>query len=220
MILNRTRAVQLDEGSLWQVWSTGATPFPSELINPAPRMAVVNALLHPTEIVREFEALFPGGGDKAVRTDADTETHGARAGSRPKSTPAPELWELPDTSILFRRYMDAGKMINVYDWYESFAVELDRQRRENAAQAAAEAEESTTRSGGRGRGRGKGKQREQEREEKGDLAEMTEEETEKWELETHARFMRALHELDFMGFIKHTGRKADHVVRTVYDIPD
>lgn len=32
-----------------------------------------------------------------------------------------------------------------------------------------------------------------------------------------ARFMRALHELDYMGFVKHGGRKAEHVARTVFD---
>ncbi|KAF7789989.1 hypothetical protein EIP86_000937 [Pleurotus ostreatoroseus] len=186
------RAIRLDGGFLWQVWSTVSTPFPSELFNPAPRMTVINALLHPTEIVQEYKKLFPDTGEES-ETDVDTQED-----SESRVTPAQELWNLPDTSILFRRYMDAGKMINVYDWYESFTVELDRQRREDAIRAAAEAEAEASRANGRGR----------------------EEEAEKWELETHARFIRALHELDFMGFIKHTGRKADHVVRTVYDIPD
>lgn len=49
---------------------------------------------------------------------------------------------------------------------------------------------------------------------------MTEEEEEKWNTEVHARFMRALHELDYIGFIKHTGRKADHVLRVVFEIDD
>ena len=49
---------------------------------------------------------------------------------------------------------------------------------------------------------------------------MTEEEEEKWKVEIQARFIRALHELDYLGFIKHTGRKADHVVRTVFEVDD
>ena len=49
---------------------------------------------------------------------------------------------------------------------------------------------------------------------------MDEEEEEQWKNEVQARFMRALHELDYMGFVKHTGRKPDHVIRTIYDVPD
>jgi len=49
---------------------------------------------------------------------------------------------------------------------------------------------------------------------------MTEEEEERWKVEVQARFIRALHELDYLGFIKHTGRKADHVLRTLFDIDD
>jgi len=45
-----------------------------------------------------------------------------------------------------------------------------------------------------------------------------EEDEEKWRLEVQARFMRALHELDYLGFVKHTKRRADHVVRTVFDV--
>nr|VWP00293.1 MFS domain-containing protein [Ganoderma boninense] len=47
-----------------------------------------------------------------------------------------------------------------------------------------------------------------------------EEEEERWKVEVQARFMRALHELDYMGFVRHTGRKPDHVIRTFYDVPD
>lgn len=38
--------------------------------------------------------------------------------------------------------------------------------------------------------------------------------------EFQARFMRAIHELEFVGFLKHTGRKADHVLKTVFDVID
>ena len=38
---------------------------------------------------------------------------------------------------------------------------------------------------------------------------------ERWKVEFFARFIRALHELDYLGFIKHTKRngKADHMLR-------
>ena len=53
-----------------------------------------------------------------------------------------------------------------------------------------------------------------------DDGEVDEEEEERWRVEVQARFVRALHELDYMGFVKHTGRKPDHVIRTIYDVPD
>ena len=72
---------------------------------------------------------------------------------------------------------------------------------------------------------GKGKMRESPRKgskkkqvEEGEEAD--EEAEEKWKLEVRARFIRALHELDYLGFIKHTRRKRDHVLRTVFDIVD
>jgi origin recognition complex subunit 3 len=32
--------------------------------------------------------------------------------------------------------------------------------------------------------------------------------------------MRSLHELDWVGLIKHTNRKPDHVMKTVWDLPE
>jgi origin recognition complex subunit 3 len=110
------------------------------------------------------------------------------------------LLRLPDTSILFERYMEAGRLINVYDLFQSFSVALEQQR-EQLVQAVPQQD-------------GKGKDTASEENE------TPEDEEERWAVEVHARFIRALHELDYMGFIKHTGRKADHVLKTVYDVPD
>lgn len=118
------------------------------------------------------------------------------ANSAPKS-----IWEFPDTSILFKRYLDSGKMINVYDWFESFKSVLDSQR--------THLKETGNATSPRKRGKGKAKQAQPE---------IIDEE--KWTVEVQARFVRAMHELDYLGFIKHTGRKADHLIRTVFDIDD
>ena len=177
--------VRLEDCTLWDIWYTGATPFPSELVNPAPRPTVVQALLHPDDFARVYASLAhdPGFGS----SDGGKE---------------PALWELPDTSVAFRRYVEAGRMVNVFDWFESFAVVLDSQRRHFA------------------RGRGGGAEEDTEGDD-GDMEmEMGEEEEERWKVEVQARFMRALHELDYMGFVRHTGRKPDHVIRTFYDVPD
>ena len=81
------------------------------------------------------------------------------------SVSEPALWELPDTSIAFRRYVEAGRMVNVFDWFESFAVVLDSQRKHLRKHAAAAAEPATpSRTNGRGkRGSGKGKGKEPRR---------------------------------------------------------
>lgn len=127
---------------------------------------------------------------------------------------------IPDTSILFQRYLESGKMINVYDWYDSFALALDAEWERRAELARSKKDKS----------KGKGKQqRTPNRRVKGkttvhevdsDEGDENGDEDGFWKREVQARFIRALHELDFMGFIKHTGRKADHVLKTVYDLPD
>jgi len=93
-------------------------------------------------------------------------------------------------------------MINVYDWFESFKIVLDAQRTHLK-------EAANTGNGTSPRKRGKAKQ-----------AQPGTTDEEKWAVEVQARFVRAMHELDYLGFIKHTGRKADHLIRTVFDIDD
>jgi origin recognition complex subunit 3 len=120
------------------------------------------------------------------------------------------LWDLPDTSILFRGYLEAGRMINVFDWYQSFAAVLDAQQhkaletggQENVGDPPDEALHGRRRSDD-----------EDAMEVDGEEAE-----DEEWGVEVQARFIRGIHELDFMGFLKHTGRKPDHVTRTVFDV--
>ncbi|KAI9438315.1 origin recognition complex subunit 3 N-terminus-domain-containing protein [Lactarius indigo] len=152
--------INLEDLRLWEIWYTGPTPFPSEMLNPAPRASVVSALLQP-------QSFLP-----ASRND-----------------PTPErlpIWKLPDPSILFRRYLEAGRMINVYDWYDSFSQAIESQR------------SHLSRDGGESSGA----------------------DEEEWKMHVQARFMRALHTLDLIGLIKHTGRKADHIMRTVFDMPE
>lgn len=120
------------------------------------------------------------------------------------------LWEFPDTSILFRRYLDSGKMINLYDWFESFQLEVETQRK--ALKQRATRQKSRPQSPTKRGKKGKARAAQEEADEEEDL--------DRWKLEVQARFMRAMQELDYLGFIKHTGRKADHVLRVVFDIHD
>ena len=136
------------------------------MLNPAPRATIVSALLQP-------HTFLPPTQDD------------------PRVTQRVPIWELPDASILFRRYLEAGRMINVYDWYESFSQVIESQRSHLAPSA----------DGGENGAQG-------------------DEDEEEWKMHVQARFMRALHTLDFVGLVKHTGRKAEHVMRTVYDVPE
>ncbi|PCH37494.1 hypothetical protein WOLCODRAFT_134564 [Wolfiporia cocos MD-104 SS10] len=239
--------VRLDEGVLWDLWYTGSSPLPSELINPAPRATVVAGLSYPHDFIHMHDRLL-----RAHVRAADT-LHHARASTSPMldasededNARVPPLRELPDTSILFRLYMEAGRMVNAYDWFQAFAVVLESQRRqlkrrarstENERDAASKTPTRVNRYGvpkvdGRSKSReddtsdgelteqenGRNTVDEEDEEVDGDE---DEEEVEEWRVEVHARFIRALHELDHMGFVKHTGRKADHVIRTVHDVLD
>lgn len=101
-------------------------------------------------------------------------------------------------------------MINVYDWFDSFSQALDSK----------EEGEREVLSPKKRLGKGKGKAvvettpGDDQDEECGQGDQNT------WQREVQARFIRSIHELDFLGFLKHTGRKADHVMKTVFDIPD
>ncbi|KZT28224.1 hypothetical protein NEOLEDRAFT_1175977 [Neolentinus lepideus HHB14362 ss-1] len=187
----------LEECRLRDIWYTGSSPFPSELINPAPRATIMSALLHPHEYIRSAS----GNGETSQHQQT------------------PKLWELPDTSILFRRYLEGGKMINVYDWYESFAVVLESQRNEmrRKRQKGRQGDGGDPSTPSPSKNKGKGKAREVDDEV---VSEDEGEDGVEWRMQVQARFIRGLHELDYMGFIKHTGRKADHVLKTVFDVLD
>jgi len=98
----------------------------------------------------------------------------------------------------------------VYDWFESFQVVLEEQRKQLEKKRLVGQRSPRKRTG-----KGKGKQVQSFVEE-----DDGENDEEKWKMEVQMRFMRALQELDYLGFIKHTGRKIDHVQRTVFDIAD
>ncbi|OAX35042.1 hypothetical protein K503DRAFT_697611, partial [Rhizopogon vinicolor AM-OR11-026] len=180
----KLRIVALEDTPLWDIWYTGSTPFSSELINPSPRASVLAGLIRPQDYVS------PGHPSEDDEDD-----------------------DLPDTSILFKGYLESGKMINVYDWFESFVVVLEARTRRLLKKPIPD----DTRGNSATPSRKKGKQKQVEDEVVNGNAG---EDDEEWHMEVQARFIRALQELDYLGFIKHTGRKADHVMRTVFDSPE
>ncbi|KAG2082079.1 origin recognition complex subunit 3 N-terminus-domain-containing protein [Suillus cothurnatus] len=180
----KLRIVALEDAPLWDIWYTGSTPFPSELINPSPRASILAGLIHPQDYVS------PG------RQNEDDEDD-----------------DLPDISILFKGYLESAKMINVYDWFESFMVFLEARKRRVGTTRIPDGASGISRTPSRK----KGKQKQVKAEVVG---EDTGEDEEEWLMEVQVRFIHALQELDYLGFIKHSGRKADHVMRTVFDSPE
>ncbi|KAL1698990.1 origin recognition complex subunit 3 N-terminus-domain-containing protein [Schizophyllum commune] len=178
---------QLHEVDLSRIWYTNEAPFPSELLNPNVRASVISALVQP-------HAFTEDPPQRATDDEDDEEP----------------LWMLPDTAIMFARYLDSGRMINVYDWFEAFRAVLDAQREERAQAIA----DGKVVDGAKGRSPRKSKKAKMKAAADDGIDE------ESWALEVQARFVRALHELDYMGFLKHTGRKADHVVKMSFDVVD
>lgn len=127
----------------------------------------------------------------------------------------------PDTSVLFRRYLDSGKLINIHDWYQSFAVGLPKPDAPAAREADEEEEdESDAPSSPKRRKRGSRVSKSPKKKKpKASAAKWSEADPAEWEAETKARFLRSYHELEYLGFIRHTRRKAEHVQRTVFEVP-
>lgn len=98
-------------------------------------------------------------------------------------------------------------MVNVYDWYESFGLVLENQKR-HQRQAHKDPENKSEASGGEG----------SDMEQNSVVEDDDDDDEEAWKMHVQARFIKALHELDYVGLIKHTGRKADHVMRTVFEV--
>ena len=111
-------------------------------------------------------------------------------------------------------------MINVYDWFESFQTILETQRMELRTRSKNDKRRQTRTRTPSSRKRDSDNMKQQQQ--PAAAAAETEEALERWRVEVNARFIRALHELDYLGFIKHIKRKgkADHVLRTLFDVAD
>ncbi|KAG0282023.1 Origin recognition complex subunit 3 [Linnemannia gamsii] len=106
-----------------------------------------------------------------------------------------------DTCILYKLYVECGRMINMYDWFTAFGMILERGQKSDGV----EEPPSKKRAGGRvGRAGSKAKTKANANANKLD------------QKEVQARFISGVAELQFMGFIKSTSRKTDHVMRLTW----
>ncbi|KAF8513551.1 origin recognition complex subunit 3 N-terminus-domain-containing protein, partial [Hysterangium stoloniferum] len=179
----------LDDIPCLDVWWTGESNITNLLLNPNPHISIVSSLLEPQEY---FGWLDPH-----------------------KLQDNRSISSLPDASILFHRCIESGKMINLYDWYQSFILALEDVHSDE--EDAMDVEDSPSKGKGKEKRKAKrnGNPSEWTRNKKLDKAKEDENRR-----EVQARFMRSMHELEFVGFLKHTGRKIDHVLKAVFDLAD
>ncbi|CAO3671470.1 unnamed protein product [Rhizopus microsporus] len=76
----------------------------------------------------------------------------------------------PDACVLYKLYLECGRMINLYDWFVAFSSVIEKEKRDKPLE----------------------------------------------ENEAQARFIKSVAELQFLGFIKPTQRKTDHVQRLTW----
>ncbi|CAE6477214.1 unnamed protein product [Rhizoctonia solani] len=148
-----------------------------ETLDPAPRSVILSALIRP----------------------------GAYLGCEccdPEESFAPEsMAQRPDICVLFQRSLDAGKLLNIADWFGSFVAVIQHEKVERPpAQASIHGLRTRRRRSAEGEGEGE------------DMLEI--------QKEYQARFIQSAHELEFLGLIQTTGRRKEHVMRTVFETSD
>ncbi len=92
-----------------------------------------------------------------------------------------EEGQVPDTAVSYQILSEGGKLVNIYDWYNSFSAIRTAHMSANEGQDDLEGFDATP------------------------------------EVLLQARFARTCSELEFLGLIKHTKRKTDHVQRLVFE---
>ena len=203
LFLGRETLLPFDDIAYLDVWWTGEINIPSSVgniahslnlradnepwhqpLNPNPHLSIVTSLLEPHEYLGWDR-------DTASRTS---------------------LTSLPDVAILFRRYVESGKMINIYDWYESFSMALEDLGSQEEDENDIEIDDTPSKRKTRGSGAASLGTRQ--------VANRANHDAIGQKRDVQARFMRSMHELAFVGFLKHTGRKADHVLKTIFDVMD
>ncbi|KAG8813373.1 hypothetical protein FRC19_002452, partial [Serendipita sp. 401] len=234
---------------LLRVWRTVETELPIDILNPNMRDTVLSALIHPENYLlhdaSQFIEVQPappttatpsksksrrGGKGKGKKKKAEKVEEEEGEEEEPVHTPDLNPDPDPDISILFSRYANAGRTINLYDWFESFAQGLEAARPPSPPPAPQKnvpklSGQGKARRGGRGKGGGRGKEEmvvvdEAEEEEEGGS---DGEETRKREY--YARFMWSLHEMDMLGLVRWSGRGAgkkgaECVGKTVWITPE
>ncbi|KAG8824329.1 hypothetical protein FRC18_010549, partial [Serendipita sp. 400] len=184
---------------LLRVWRTVETELPIDILNPNMRDTVLSALIHPENYLlhdaSQFIKVQPappttvtpsksksrrGGKGKGKKKKAEKVEEEEGEEEEPVHNPDLNPDPDPDISILFSRYANAGRTINLYDWFESFAQGLEAARPPSPPPPSTRT--NSTKPNGQGKARRGG------------------EETRKREY--YARSMWSLHAMDMLGLVR------------------
>ncbi|KAF8309961.1 origin recognition complex subunit 3 N-terminus-domain-containing protein [Cantharellus anzutake] len=191
----------LTDVPLHQLWHVESDLSPMEYLNPSIQQSLVRTLA-PTNASNDLFEVTP-----AVISLANLAYR-----------------DQPDTSVIFRRYLESGKMVNIYDWFESYVQAMEGEPRPkegkddvhtNDGLGDSAMHEATHRSVA-------GLDESASRKEGTDNVTPTDalsQGSPQWKRELQARFLHSLHELDLLGLVKATGRKRDHLARTLFAPP-
>ncbi|KAL7750768.1 Origin recognition complex subunit 3 [Sorochytrium milnesiophthora] len=124
----------------------------------------------------------------------------------------------PDTCILYRLYLECGRMINLYDWFEAFRCMLGEDGMTNGADtppATPPPPAKKQRTAGRSPAKRKAAvATKSASKDSGDLIACKD--GSRVSATLLARFIRSVAEMQLLGFIKPTTRKTDHVLRMTW----
>eukprot|EP00054_Salpingoeca_dolichothecata_P020871 m.132786 g.132786 ORF g.132786 m.132786 type:complete len:103 (+) comp23783_c0_seq2:2277-2585(+) len=99
---------------------------------------------------------------------------------------------MPDVAIVYKLHLEGGKLINLHDWMQAFAFEVQEQNAANEEEDDDEPHENAPASRTQKAAKGK------------------------VDAIIQTRFLRAVTELQMLGFVKPTTRKTDHVQRLTW----
>ncbi|KAG0009974.1 hypothetical protein BGZ80_001889 [Entomortierella chlamydospora] len=204
-IAKKTReTVRIPKGALgtYTVLVTEIDQFFEKLFNvaalaflPQPRASIQTALGQP-ELYLNCDCCHPPSGAEGAST------------SRAEMV----LPTQHDVCILYKLYVECGRLINMYDWFTAFGMILER----GVGVEGDGGDDGNGDEGADSSGRAKKRAKVQP---KKATKKKSEESVKKEGLdqkEVQARFISGVAELQFMGFIKPTNRKTDHVQRLTW----
>ncbi|EPX72597.1 origin recognition complex subunit Orp3 [Schizosaccharomyces octosporus yFS286] len=125
---------------------------------------------------------------------------------------------VPDLSILYKLYSESGAFLNLYDWYMAFSENLQVSSTEEQWQMKPGLKKRKVAGEEEPKGESGRESSESERENEADLEKSIDmdEKASMENVELQSRFLFGLEELRFLGLIKPTTRKTDHVMKTIY----
>lgn len=125
---------------------------------------------------------------------------------------------MTDVAVAYRLYRDTGKTINLGDWWMAFDVSAKNEEKvvvENDGEEDGEMNGNSPSKKGKGKGKQKNKRQRAEVEED-EEEEESEDEEDGPIRRKQARFLRALGDLAYVGFLQPTTRKSEHVLKSVF----